>query len=289
MVGEPVGTWPLPAQEPWTNVVLTPHDQIKNLSTSAMETLGDILLGGEEGDPVVAIESGIVSFSGYRYCPTWRTSFTDNDIVAFTKEILQTPGADPKAIHIILCITNSSGAKIYYSGLSTEDTLPKTGLKVAAGQVIGHLGHAYPNLAPNLCIQGSDWSGQNRILTLLRSPYPPLQVQKTKSRNEIVAKDLLLKDVDVFWNALMGYYPGLNDMTPQSGLEAALSELRKAIPAEGLTIGEFANRLRVFMRLFSDNHMSIWESYAPEDSVYLPLEIGAIGGKLYVVSSQINS
>lgn len=288
IAGEPVdGTWPLPAEEPWFNVISTPHDQIKNQFTSAMEPLGNILLGGNEGDPVVAIESGVISFSGYNYHPTWRTSFGDHDLADITKEIAAIPGADPAAIHIMISITNSSGSKIYYSGLSPVDPLPKTGLKVSAGQVIGSLGHAYPNLMPNLSIQGSNWSGQNRILTLLGSPYPPLQIQKTKSRSEIVSRDVLLKDIDVFWSTLMNYYPGLYDMTPQSSLEAALSELRKMIPAEGLTIGEFANRLRIFIRLFSDNHMSIRESYTPEDAVFLPIEIGAIDRKLYIVSSQI--
>lgn len=99
----------------------------------------------------------------------------------------------------------------------------------------------------------------------------------------------MLKDVEVFWNALTSYYPGLYDQTPQISLDAALSDFRKAIPSDGLTIGEFANRLRIFMHLFSDNHMSLWEIYAPEDAVYLPVEIGAIAGKLYIVSSQVKA
>lgn len=289
MVGEAVGTWPLPAEEPWSNVILAPYDQIKNLSTSVMEPLGFILLGGKEGDPVVAIESGIISYSNYKYCPTWRTSFSYDDLGEFTKEIRAIPGADPAAIHIVICITNLNGSMIYYSGLSPIDSLPKTGLKVTEGQVIGHLGHAFPNFVPNLCIEGSNRVGQNRILTLLGSPYPPLQIQKTKSRSVIISKDLLQKDVDVFCNALMNYYPGLYDITPKNNLEVSFSELRKTIPPEGLTISEFANRLRIFIRLFSDNHISIWESYTPEDVVFLPIEIGAINGKLYIVSSQIKS
>lgn len=283
------GSWPLPSAEPWANVILSPHDRIKNSYTSVMEPLGHILLGGNEGDPVVAIESGTISHCSYGYCPTWRTSFSDSDLADLTKEIMAIPGAEQSAIHIFICITNSSGAKVYYSGLATDQPLPKTGLKIEAGQVIGRLGHAYPNLPPNLDIQGANWAGQNRILEFLGSPYPPLVIQKPKSRSDRMTRALLLKDIDVFWNALTSYYPGLYDQTSQISLESSLSDFRKAIPADGLTIGEFANRLRIFMHLFSDNHMSLWETYNPEDAVYLPVEIGAIDGNLYIVSSQVKS
>lgn len=289
-VAEPArGTWPLPSAEPWSNVILSPHDQITDLFTSVVQPIGDILLGGNEGDPVVAIESGVISFSSYHYSPTWRTSFGGSDLAALTKEIMAMPGADQKAINIIICITNSTGARVWYAGLAPDQPLPKTGLKLEAGQVIGRLGHAYPNLPPNVSIQGANWAGTNRILVLLGSPYPPLVIQKPKSRSDRVTRALLLKDVDVFWNALTSYYPGLYDQTSQISLEASLSDFRKAIPSDGLTIGEFANRLRTFMHLFSDNHMSLWETYNPEDAVYLPVEIGAIDGKLFIVSSQVKA
>jgi len=182
------GTWPLPSAEPWSNVILSPHDQIKNPYTSVMEPFGSVLLGGEDGYPVVAIESGVISFSRYHYSPTWHTSFDDSDLADLTKEIVAMPGADQTAIHITLSITNLNGVKVYYSGLSPDQPLPKTGLKVDAGQIIGRLGHAYPNLPANLDIQEANWAGQNRILELLGSPYPPLVIQKPKSRSDRVTR-----------------------------------------------------------------------------------------------------
>lgn len=279
------GSWPLPQEEPWSNVILSPHDQIMDTSDSSMETFGELLLGGKENDTIIAIESGIITYSNYVYCPSWRTSFSDDNLEELMKEVSGLPDSDIKSINIWLCITSKTGDKVYYGGLVPDQPLPKTGSVVNQGQILGRLGYAYPNQPPNLCLSGSSWIGLNRILGLLESPFPVLQIQKPKSRSTIVKKEELLNDIDIFWNTIVCYYPDLYGLTTKNEIENSITELRNCIPPEGISVREFANRLRKVMRLFSDNHMSLWESYSNEDAVYLPIEIGAIDGNLYIISS----
>jgi len=283
------GTWPLPATKPWSKIVMAPQDPIKNEFTKAIEPLGYVVLGGSSGEPVVAIEGGTITFCSYQYSPTWRTVTSSSDLAEMRQILASMPEGDSAALNLSICVANAQGAEVWYSGLSCDQPLLKTGSRIKAGQVLGTLGSCFPRLGPSLSLQGSTSAGTNRILTLLRSPFPLLPIVKPRSVTDTVSGDLLRDDLRRFWMSLKTYYPGLYDATSPDELESAISRLSRAIPKGGLSINEFTIQLRTLMRLFSDNHMSVRAPHNPKDTLFLPIELGVVSDKLFVTASRVGS
>lgn len=273
--------WPVPSVVPWSGA--SPHDEVWNPYTRANEALGCLFIEGGEGDPVVAIEDGVVTHATYGYQFDLWVSYSDKSAEALAAELGNRAGFDPRALGIDLAITSGRGEVVYYTGLAADRPLPPTGTRVARGQVLGSLGHALPHRGPALVVSGANDRGTNRLLAALGAPYPPLPEFVPRSRDDVVTRSEAQRDLAAFWRAVEAYYPGLG-FVPQAKLDRALEEFRSSLPGRQ-TLGEWAALLRRFQGTFGDNHLSISAPQGPRDARYLPVAIGAFDGALVVVAS----
>lgn len=290
--------WPITDAFPGDNIILFPTDMIFNNVRKLEHNYNNYLIGGELGDPVVAVADGVIIDAHYGYSYDFLTTYSTETYKEIYNYILKWNEDNTTWIYYSFALKTESSGTIGYSGLQAPaDITFKTGQNVKRGQVIGAIGNMYESInKPGIELE---YTYKERGLADIGPKLLGIDNNLFQENYEVLNYKSLkhpvkeLKElVDQVYNSLTDVHPAIYEYISKKDYDIIYHNVKNSI-LEPLTSDQFYKTIIPLIKGIKDNHTNLYRNYAYysdltySPSCYLPIKISIIDNKCYIIQDPV--
>lgn len=291
--------WPVQGKYPGENVFMSPTDQIFNSYFKKWQPFMGYIIGGDVGDPVVAVEDGVIFHIAYSYSDEYLRSWSTDSVEEMTEFIGHRDNYDPKWVNIFIGLEIAPGKRVWYTGLSPDHlTGLKEGDRVKRGDIIGAIGYNYrfhekPGLEISYDEKGRSSDVEKKLLgtdNKLFSSRRSLIKSNYKSKRHSIEE--LHNSLDILYKTLKEIHPSLYRFIEEEEFEGLYQSSYNSIDRP-LTSDEFFKIINPIIQSIRDNHTYLQREYYSNDFYLyepksdLPITLTVFDDRCYILDDPL--
>lgn len=287
--------WPVQGAYPGENIFMSPTDQIFNSYFKKWQPFMEYIIGGEVGDPVVAVEDGLIFHLSYNYSDDFLYSWSTDSIEEMTEFIGHRKHYDPKWVNIFIGLEIAPGKRVWYTGLSPDHLVGlKEGDRVKRGDVIGAIGYNYrfhekPGLNISYDEKGRSADVEKKLLGTDNGLFSSRRsLIKSNFRTKVYDIEELHKSMEILYKTLKEIHPSLYRFVEEEEFERLYQTTLDSI-SRPLTSDNFFKMINPLIQSIRDNHTYLDRKYIMDDfylydpKPYLPVQLYIYNNRCYIL------